>query len=317
MKLENQLRHLTKIGIKDFETPSDAEHIQKDMLRRFERSSLDPGRYWGLTDCRSNYCAYKNCQEACWFGTRRRRLKEISAIYRLLKEVDGPLHEVRLIRGSWALPFGNLRDTNIGVAKSWNARALDKIFVRALVAAGILKPYVAPEDRGRVWICELHQIIAGAEKADLEKALSRGRQQDVLAIQRLSVREVSDLGETISRVFQRDLERWQDPWPCNIVSPNPEKPQRCEFYEWLLELRPGARLIRYGCDQYFNKLAKKPRTFRATVRKKRKYPYHLKRYMFGYREGIDVIAMTPQEREDIMDPCNPLASLSERRPSKL
>jgi hypothetical protein len=131
MKLENQLRHLTKIGIKDFETPSDAEHIQKDMLRRFERSSLDPGRYWGLTDCRSNYCAYKICQEACWFGTRRRRLKEISAIYRLLKEVDGPLHEVRLIRGSWALPFGNLRDTNIGVAKSGTrGRSITFLFVR-------------------------------------------------------------------------------------------------------------------------------------------------------------------------------------------
>jgi hypothetical protein len=210
MKEMEHLKKIRNLGITDFETIEDVERMQRDMLHRLRRSSVDPDRYAGLGDCRADHCGRVNCLEACWFGTRRQQLLEIPAIYKLLKESDGPLHEVRLIRGSWALPFGNLRDTNIGVAKTWNARALDKIFVRALVAVGTLKPYVAPENFGRVWICEVHQIIAGAEKEDLEKVLSNGRQRGLI-INRVSVREVSDLAETISRVFQRGLERWQDP----------------------------------------------------------------------------------------------------------
>jgi hypothetical protein len=55
-------------------------------------------------------------------------------------------------------------------------------------------------------------------------------------------------------------------------------------------------LIRYGCDRYFNKLEnKKPRTFRATVRKPRPYPYHLKKYMFGCREEYGEDKYDPDE----------------------
>jgi hypothetical protein len=221
---------------------------------------------------------------------------EIPAISKLFKESDGPLHEVRLIRGAWISPFGSLCDINIRLIRKWSARALDRLFIPSLVGVGLVKPYVAPDYLNGFWMWEIHEIIAGAEKANLEKVLSLGRQH-CAGIQRLSVREVSDLPKTISRVFQRELEQWEDPWPCSIVCPDPKKPQRREFYEWLLALRAGARLIRYGCDKYFSKLTKKQRTFRVAVRKPRKYPYHLKPYMFGYREGIDIIAMTPAERE--------------------
>jgi hypothetical protein len=78
MKARKQPRRLTEIGIKEFESSKEVARIQKDMLDRFARSSIDPGRYWALRDRRSNYCAYKTCQEACWFGTRLRHKWNIS-----------------------------------------------------------------------------------------------------------------------------------------------------------------------------------------------------------------------------------------------
>ena len=109
------------------------------------------------------------------------------------------------------------------------------------------------------------------------------------------MKEVTDLGSTISKVFRRDLQAWQDPEWAGAELERPTKLQRREFYKWLLGLPPGARLIRYGCDQHFNKLEKKPHTFRATVRKPRPYPYHLKKYMFGAREEFGEDTYDPDE----------------------
>ena len=75
MNIEKRLRRLTMLGITDFVTTKDAQALQTDMLRRLERSKIDPGQYASLTDCHSNHCAYKKCLEACWFGTRHRRLQ--------------------------------------------------------------------------------------------------------------------------------------------------------------------------------------------------------------------------------------------------
>jgi hypothetical protein len=171
MNVEKQLRRIAKLGI-NFETLKEVEHVQQDMLGRFEQSSLDPGRFRGLADCEADYCAYKRCLEACWFGTYRRRMKEIQAVHSLLGERDGPFYEVRFIRGSWALPFGQLRHANIAAAKRLNARAFDKLFMPNLIAVGMFKVYAAPGFIRPLWICEIHQIVVGAPKDDLQKTLS-------------------------------------------------------------------------------------------------------------------------------------------------
>ena len=290
---EVQLRRIAELGIADFETAEDVERLQADMLARLERSSVDPDRYAGLDDCRSNFCGRVNCLEACWFGARRRRLNEIAAVYDLLQRSRGPMYEVRFVRGFWARPFGQLRQTNVAAAKKLNGRALDKLFNPKLVAVGTFKVSATPE-RGQLWICEIHQIIAGAERPDLENVLSSKR-QGMRISNRLWLQEVENLAQVISNVFQRDLECWQDPEDEEVASPDPSKARRREFYKWLLSLSPGERIVRYGCDQHFNELRKQPRTFRATVRKPRPYPYHLKRYMFGCRERAEI-------DDDIYDP---------------
>src|SRR5271169_6117513 len=87
---------------------AEAARLQVDMLERLNRSSTDPGHYVGLADCCYDYCGRLKCAEACWFGNRLRGLKEVRAIQKLLRAFAGPLYEVRIVRGVWARPFGEL-----------------------------------------------------------------------------------------------------------------------------------------------------------------------------------------------------------------
>jgi len=66
-----------------------------------------------------------------------------------------------------------------------------------------------------------------------------------------------------------------------VPQSRPKKVWRAEYYRWLLRLGVGDRMIRYGCDQYFNALKKQPRRIKHKPRKKRPYPGWLKPYMFG------------------------------------
>ena len=308
-----QLRRMAKLGISQLETLEEVTRMQKDMLRRLERSSIDADRYAGLANCRLDYCGRVNCLEACWFGTCRRRLNETPIIYDLLQNCHKPLYEIRLVRSAWVGPTKGLPHAPIAAAKATNSRALDKLFIPTLVAVGTFKVSVEQLYDKYFWIYEIHELVAGAVKDQLEKVFSSSRLGPAIT-NKLWMQEVTELGSTISKVFRRDLQGWQDPqcgsageeaWP-SLTGPaagidqaqgdeRPTKLQRREFYSWLLSLSSGARLIRYGCDQRFNKLEKKPRTFRATVRKPRPYPYHLKKYMFGAREEFGEDTYDPDE----------------------
>ena len=108
----------------------------------------------------------------------------------------------------------------------------------------------------------------------------------------LRVKEVQALGPVVSEVLRCDLSGWQHPWRHEIPPERSTKAQRREFYGWLLGLKPRARLIRYGCDPYFQKLEKEPRTPPPPkVPRKRPYPFWLQKYFFGgeerYRMGTD------------------------------
>jgi hypothetical protein len=284
-----QLRRITKLGITDFETIDDVGRMQKDMLRRLEASSVDPDRYAGLADCRLDYCGRVNCLEACCFGTCRRRLTAIPAIYDLLQKCNPPLYEVRIIRGVWARPFGKLEEASIEAAKQLNRRALDTLHDTRIVAVGTFKAAPAGIVHGwKRWICEIHQIVAGVQQEDFDRAFltqhdrgelrTKRKQSDIPNMVRVS--EITDLGPTISEVLRQDPRGWRHLQ--DETSPaRPTKSQRREFYSWLIGLNPDVRIIRYGCDQYFRKLEKKSRPIRAKVRKKRPYPSWLERYMFG------------------------------------
>src|SRR3954447_23462446 len=91
------------------EAPEEMECLQND-LRQLAIRAVDADQYASLANCTPEHCGCDKCVEACWRGTRRRRLREVPAAYRLLKEVDGPVIEIRIARSSWRRPIGQLRE---------------------------------------------------------------------------------------------------------------------------------------------------------------------------------------------------------------
>ena len=236
-----------------------------------------------------DYCGRVNCLEACCFGMCRRRLTAISAIHDLLQKCNPPLYEVRIARGVWVRPFGKLLEASIEAAKQLSRRALDSLHDTKIVAVGAFKvaPAVPPLDDDERWRCEIHQLVAGVKKEDLEQIFSARRDRGEIrstqgkVLNHLMITEIHELGPTISEVIRQDIRGWRHPWQDELDPARPTKAQRREFYSWLIGLSPDARIFRYGCDQYFRKLEKKPRPIRAKVHKKRPYPYWLQRYLFG------------------------------------
>jgi hypothetical protein len=274
MNEKQQLRQLAKLGIEDFETVEDVTRMQSDLLLRLRTSSIDPDCYAGLDDCRVDYCGRVNCLEACPFGSLRRRLRQVPAALRLLQNAQPPFHEVRVSRALWSRPFGKLDEASVAAAKQLNGRALDSLYIRkgavydreSVIAVGRFKVAPSPPHDVKRWICEIHQVVAGALKEELERALStRGYRGEIRTKllnpfeDYLRVKEIQDLGPVVSEVLRCDLSGWQYPWRHEIPPEPPTKAQRREFYGWLLDLSPRARLIRYGCDKNFKNLERRPR----------------------------------------------------------
>jgi hypothetical protein len=270
MSIRKQLREIAKLGVVDFETEDKACALQADLLERLERADFDPGYYAGLSDCRPDRCGRKHCTDACAFGARRRRLQEILAVHRLLKKTGGPVYEVWFTRPVWERPAGELRSIKIATVKKLNARVLDKLSSPGAVAVGAVK---ASSPQEPTWTVQVHQVIADADKADLDRAF--------VGIAYVKPLKSHDVAQAIARVLRRDLDVWK-----GLSAPNTRR--RAEFYKWTLNMPVDARVIRYGCDLHFKKFHKKPRTIRPKARKKKPYPYWLQRHMFGQGKWADV-----------------------------
>jgi hypothetical protein len=276
MSNKNQLRKLHKLGITEFETKEDARRRQADLLERLRRAHVDGARYAGLSHCGPSTCGRKHCTDACAFGARRRRVREILAVHHLLKKTGGPVYEVWFTRPAWARPSGELRSVSIPSIKKLNGRVLDKLFCPGAVAVGTVK--ASSDSQEPTWTVQVHEVIAGADKPELDRVFA--------GIAYVKAVKPQDVGQAIARVLQRDPDVWKG------FSP-PKAKRRAEFYEWTLNMPIDARVIRYGCDRYFNRLHKKPRTIRPKVRKKRPYPYWLVRHQFGGPKWANVDPHSP------------------------
>ena len=135
----NQLRRITKLGIGQFESADEVKRRQDDLLERLKANMWFRNRSKALARCTADHCGTAKCVEVCAFADWRRRLEQIPAAYRLMKKTDGPIYEVRVVRGVWTRPTGELRDVSIAAAKQLNRRALDSIFIPELVAFGTFK----------------------------------------------------------------------------------------------------------------------------------------------------------------------------------
>jgi len=276
------------------ESTEEMQRLQNDLVQRLATTAIDPDRYATLADCTPGRCACRECIEPCWFGARRRRLKELPAAYRLLNRFEGAVFEIRIARSRWVRPIGQLWDLDPVAAKRWNRLALDSLLYPGLVSIGMFKLSLVTDDSPH-WVGEIYQLVAGATQEDLER---------IFPYNIYAPKLVTDLGARINEVLRRELQTWE-PIPLTVtkrgqrwqtVRPNDlshyrlslssssaKKVHRTECYKWLLNLSKGARLIRYGCDRNFNRLKKQPRTIKIKPKKRRPYPHWLVPFQYGNR----------------------------------
>ncbi len=195
-------------------------------------------------------------------------------MYQLLKSCEGLLYEMRVVRGG-VKPAGDLAAINIASAKQKNQRTLDKLYMPSVVAVGMFKASPKRKYEGGGWVCEIHQIVAGAKWDDLERVFARTKFSEG---DTRRIKKVENIAETVSQVLRRGVRMWQHP-SLGLPDEQPNKSQRTEYYAWLLGLPLGSRVIRCGCDLAFNQVPRPVRTIKAP--KKRPYPKHLVPYQFG------------------------------------
>lgn len=254
-------RKLAKLGISELKSVERVRALQKEMLRLLRQSSVDPISYVGLEYCSPNHCGRVNCSEACWFGTLRRRVPEVRAIRRLMDQHHGALHKVIVWKPSWGSQSAELQPVNISAAKKLISRTLNSLCNVEIVAVGTIQlitfGYV---DR---WICEIHLIVAGADQKALETEFAIA---GPYASARIS--KVVDLNEAIDRVTSCSTLRVQ------TIDRRPDAAQLTEFYKWLLNMKIGARLFRYGCDENFDPITERTITWKPRKLKhpRRRFP---------------------------------------------
>lgn len=257
--------------------PSDE---QQDILRLLQENALTRGRLQAMRKCNAKTCGRPDhCMEACAFGRQRRRSVQTPLIARLLAN-EHSLFELQVSRSSWDCGLGKLNTDTIVAALQLNRRALDKLQESAL-AVGVVKVLARParyEEKKSCWRWELHEIVACSSKDILEDAFSSGRLK-AGPESYVCVRPINNLNDAIERVLSDDLVQWKQPRDTTVAGRSSQK-WRKQYYRWLLQLAADERLIRYGCDRYFNRIKKPPRAA-PRPKRPRPYPLHLKQYMFG------------------------------------
>jgi hypothetical protein len=251
-------RQLAELRISELQSVQHVEAMQKEMLQLLKQSSADPVSYVGLEYCSADHCGRVNCSEACWFGTLRRRVPEVLAIRRLMKQHEGPLHKIIVWKPDWDCPFGWLHYVKPGVGRALMTRVFNSMCSMSDAAVGTFK--VVPFGTGaNRYFSEIHLIVVGASQKDLEDAFFP-LQPDAS----VRISKVSDLNETIDQVTSCNsprLYQQDDEWP--------EATQLIEFYTWLANMKLGARLFRYGCDENFDLITCRTIKWKPRIKKKR------------------------------------------------
>ncbi len=156
--LDQQLRKLRKLGVAKFESKAQVRKRQTDLLRRLKAAGADQDAYARLARCRPGRCARKQCIDACPFGARGFRAREVLAAYRLFKRMGKPIYEVHHTRDAWEKRKGELHRVSIAGVKKIHQRALDGLYNSEIVAVGLIKVAVQPEEPSWARYVELRKV---------------------------------------------------------------------------------------------------------------------------------------------------------------
>jgi hypothetical protein len=171
------------------------------------------------------------------------------------------LYEKQERRAEQELVFAN-RD---GVEKAFR-RAFDKLNEPRVVAVGMIDAWYGYKS----WKTGGSLIVAGIARSELYNAFPTGD---------MVIETVSDTRKSLRELFARSRRPKLMP-PLDAVEQLP-KPRQREYLAWLACMTANERLFRYGCDRYFNRLAKTKKPIRVREKKGHPYPRWLEGHMFN------------------------------------
>jgi hypothetical protein len=134
----------------------------------------------------------------------------------------------------------------------------------SVVAVGTLKIIPAGYGDNRYFV-EVHAIVGGEDRERLEAKWSSLDQGEIT----VGMSELTDLDVAIDEVMSSISMRPRDKQP-------PEQTELTEFYTWLVNMKLGARLFRYGCDENFDLITYRKISWKPRPKKHR--PWRRKRY---------------------------------------
>ena len=166
-------------------------------------------------------------------------------LLRLLNDAGRPIVALTTRHPGWVVPHGELACFSIPAAEKMTRRGFDSLYYPDLVAVGLFKVFTSPG----YYVIELHQIVAGVQESELERAFKDARAERVKSIRRAIEHMLKGRPETPATAA-----RWTTVRP-HSQQVEPKSEQWPEYIGWL---RTNFRslVFRYGCDRYWNRATK-------------------------------------------------------------
>jgi hypothetical protein len=158
-------------GLDGIESWGDVQDRQKVMRRLLGSAGYDPAELNALSRCGPSFCGLHECREGCWFATAKRRSQQIPTAHQLIRLHPGPWLDVCIVHPLWEARVGALKDVKIEAARQWLCRRL-RILPGKVIGIGTFEVSLNVELGGETfWAGELHFVVAGADAAQIRRAL--------------------------------------------------------------------------------------------------------------------------------------------------
>jgi len=244
--------------------------LQRDIADRLAHKPACRSVAKLIASCQRGECA--RCGDACPNRAAQWLRDNSKSLHKLFLGSSGvSVQEFLLSRTTWGRQEGHLADASLKAVFKSVRRALDSLRDPSLVAVGMIDAWWGPSE----WNVGARVFVAVPPDLDLYQAFDStkniGGPLKILAVPNVDV--------ALKRLF-RDAQRAKcTQWRADGAVP--KRSLRGEYFAWLAGLKPTARIFRYGCDRYFNKMKKALRPIELKPKRGHTYPRWLEPYMYG------------------------------------
>ena len=220
-----------------------------------------------IASCSAGACTA--CGDVCPVKAARWRRRNVPAIKKLFStKSSNVVWEVRLTSERWSRAPDELNHSSICAIEKAIRRSLDRLRQPQTIAVGVIDAWYG----WRQWELGARWLIVGPSKSELFDVFRVGVAPQIDLIR--------DVGKTAKALFAAGQCAKHLP-PFDAVSSELGRRRRGEYYAWLAACPPGGRVLRYGCDRYFNPLEKAQPLLHLRPKKGHPYPFWLRDQMFG------------------------------------